>query len=913
MTERNCEELQQELKELSIKYETLLDNMSGGLVIMRGEKGCNIRPTYVSAGFCKMLGISQEETQSIYNADVFGGIHPDDERRVRKKLFRCCKRSDGFKDIYRLRGHGGKYFWVNVSANIVRECDAVNIYAVYTDIDELKKQELALALESYKTELALRHVDVYIWEYDIAGARSIFPKKFQREFGMPAEICGTPEQLVAKGWISPDSAEKYIEMHRKVALGAPLSEGDIHYVLPFGKDEWLRCSFYTVYDDNRLPVSAVGTAIPLSPVRRLEERYRRLMKTRTEIDRDAVGSFRLNLTKNWCGEGRGISDAVLRLQRSGTVDGFFAFCYAQILDEKQRADFREIFNRQALIKSFQDGQSTLSCENRYPIDHGRLEWINTKIIMMENPETHDIEGLIYSCSIERKKRLTALIDRFTKIEYEFLGVINSSDGSFSIESARDGCGSVPSMGGGLYDEVLARSLPTYFVPAELEAGLRDLSLATIKSELEKKKIYSAMHAVVLPSGAVAQKKWIFTPLDDDGVTIAFTRSDVTDIYNVYYDRLSGLSSRSSFDESARRMISEHPEIRFAVIIFDLDRFKVYNDLFGSAEGDRLLADIGAMFRGLPGEYAVHARLQADHFASCIPCEPQRIEEHIGRIREWLKNRGKAFNFVPRFGIYEVEDGVLDPTLMIDRAMLALRSIKGSPSSAAFYNESMRERLLSEQELLGSLENALRGDEFVIYMQPQYNHITGQLTGAEALVRWRRPDGTIVYPGAFIPVLEKNSLISKVDERVAEQACRLMAQWARAGLLHVPVSINLSRVDLYNSRLCEQLTELTDKYGIARSQLHLEITESAFMDDTDQLVGVLSDLRGHGFAIEMDDFGSGYSSLNTLSEVPVDMLKIDMKFIASAISNGRSAIIIDHIIKMAHAIDLPVIVEGVETK
>ncbi|MDO4573397.1 MAG: EAL domain-containing protein, partial [Clostridia bacterium] len=251
--------------------------------------------------------------------------------------------------------------------------------------------------------------------------------------------------------------------------------------------------------------------------------------------------------------------------------------------------------------------------------------------------------------------------------------------------------------------------------------------------------------------------------------------------------------------------------------------------------------------------------------------------------------------------------------MIDRAMLAQDSVRGNAvERSACYNESMRFGLLRQQALVGDMETALREGQFLVWLQPQYNQVTCELVSAEALVRWQHPARGMIPPDEFIPVFERNGFITKLDAFVWEEVCRLLRRWRDAGLPAVPVSVNISMVDVLEKSLLSTLTALTDKYGVPHWQLRLEITESAYASHPEHVVHTVRALQAAGFFVEMDDFGKGYSSLNSLKDIPVNLLKLDMRFLGSSEETGRSGLIIASVMRMAHWLNLPVIAEGVET-
>lgn len=380
------------------------------------------------------------------------------------------------------------------------------------------------------------------------------------------------------------------------------------------------------------------------------------------------------------------------------------------------------------------------------------------------------------------------------------------------------------------------------------------------------------------------------------------------------DQKTGIYNREAFCRIAAARIAQNPEKKFAIFRWDMDRFKIFNDVFGTTEGDALLARIGKAYQKRKSNSVIYGHWDADHFVTCCEAKklnPEAVLQEIScLLSQWYPN----YELIPRLGIYEVDDSTRDVTLMCDRAYLALRSIKGIyDRHFAYYDESMRAALLEEQEIDSKMDTALNECQFEIYLQPQYNYATGEMIGSEALVRWNRPGKGPISPQIFIPLFEKNGFITKLDTYVWEQVCMLQKRWEELGLNPVPIAVNVSRRDLYDSHLCDGIEGLVRKYGIPPALLHLEITESAYMDDSEQLIKVAELLRFRGFQVEIDDFGSGYSSLNTLKSVPADLLKLDMKFLEQKGEGSRSGSILSSVIRMAHWIRMPVIAEGVETK
>lgn len=379
------------------------------------------------------------------------------------------------------------------------------------------------------------------------------------------------------------------------------------------------------------------------------------------------------------------------------------------------------------------------------------------------------------------------------------------------------------------------------------------------------------------------------------------------------DDKSGVFNKSAFCHKVREVIDSDPDTKYAIIRFDIDGFKVLNDVYGIEECDRVLKCIGDSLAGVSAPCErVYGRLEADHFALMM----QMDDFNNYRISEQLSGAlAKEFDIriSIRIGVYVIEDRNLDVTLMCDRALMALRSIKNVYGKhIAFYDESMRISLIERQQVIDEMKAALSEGQFVVYFQPQYNYSTMELHGAEALVRWKHPERGVVPPIKFIPVFEENGFITHLDQFVWEEVCRYQRRWLDEGHEIVPVSVNVSRIDICSLRLAEYFRKLVEKYDLPTNAIRVEITESAYIDNPAQLIGAVSKLREAGFSVEMDDFGSGYSSLNTLKDVPVDMLKLDMKFVEEG-SESRGGSILSSVIRMANWLRLPVLAEGVETK
>ena len=381
-----------------------------------------------------------------------------------------------------------------------------------------------------------------------------------------------------------------------------------------------------------------------------------------------------------------------------------------------------------------------------------------------------------------------------------------------------------------------------------------------------------------------------------------------------YDDIADVYSKSYFYQRVRDILLRNPATSYDILCSDIEDFKLINDTIGIVAGDRLLRQVGKLHASLLGDHGICGRLSADRFACLIEHREDYSDEMFTQSTARIKSGFGNRNVVLKYGIYRVEDREVPVEQMCDRALLAVQSIKGQYGKHfAFYDDKLRDTLLHRQAITDGMERALASGQFEVYLQPKFRIADGSLSGAEALVRWNHPEWGLQPPSEFIPLFDRNGFITKLDQYVWEQACSLMRRWDLMGFPRIDVSVNVSRTDIRDMDMARVLGGLIERYGLDPSRLHLEITESACKDSADQLVETLHRLRKMGFVIEMDDFGSGYSSLNMLTEMPLDVLKLDMKFIQTEVANPSGDSILGFIVSLARWMELSVVAEGVETR
>lgn len=374
------------------------------------------------------------------------------------------------------------------------------------------------------------------------------------------------------------------------------------------------------------------------------------------------------------------------------------------------------------------------------------------------------------------------------------------------------------------------------------------------------------------------------------------------------------------DESSKFIKAAEKEIRskesgyYTLSCVNIDGFRILNDQYGIRAGNEILEHVERCISDCMAEIGgLCAHTSLDEFTLLYPHEYERKDVLAQNYNDAVTPECIPRRLSMRIGRYHIIDRNDDVMLMMYRAKIAADSIRGNyENNVGIYNESMRNELLYKQQITFDMEEALLDKQFEIWLQPQHNHATGAIVGAEALVRWNK-NGQYISPGDFIDIFEKNGFIYKLDQYVLEETCKLIRRWMDEGRPIVPVSVNISRRDVVHEGFVENFTSIIDSYEIPIDLIRIEITESAFVATDGTVIDRVSQLIKMGYVVEIDDFGSGYSSLNTLKDVPAAAIKLDMHFFAKTDNNERAGNIVESVVRMARWLGMSVIAEGVERK
>ena len=392
-------------------------------------------------------------------------------------------------------------------------------------------------------------------------------------------------------------------------------------------------------------------------------------------------------------------------------------------------------------------------------------------------------------------------------------------------------------------------------------------------------------------------------------------SNESSVVSVGRDSLTGLLSSKDFLIQAEKMIDEDREKNWCLITIDIEHFKLFDEWFGREKGNYLLAKIAAEIKEFEAKnHALAGYFGHDDFSIMCEYNEEKIKEIYENLKQSISSFGLTAGFLPAFGVAIIEKdmAVVDA---LDRASIAIAKAKTElKDRICVYNYQMQFHIEQEHIILTDFIHALQEEEITFFLQPQCLASTGQIVGAEALSRWIKKDGTIISPGEFIPVLEKYGFIVDLDKYIWERVFKWLKSWLDSGHKCVPISLNVSRIDIYNIDIAEYFNELCNKYDLPHNLIKLEITESAYAETTDTIDELVKTLRSNGFMVLMDDFGSGYSSLNMLSTLKLDAIKLDARFLRiEGADHTRGIHVLESVVNMAKTMALPIIVEGAEKK
>lgn len=472
---------------------------------------------------------------------------------------------------------------------------------------------------------------------------------------------------------------------------------------------------------------------------------------------------------------------------------------------------------------------------------------------------------------------------------------------------------------------------------DVSAILMDLNMPvmdgyTFLKEFQKDEILSMIPVLVLTSDNTPEEEaeclrtgatdFVAKPFNPDVLLSRIQRAialhEKTVMLNILrLDNQTKCYTRDYFMHLAERVLAKYPKENFDLVCTHVVNLANINEQYGTSQGEAILRYVAQNHDVSDYERNIFGRLDDATFAQLLPSSvhihQKLMDQQVEDFHEYEQVKSGLPPFMQKFGIYERVDHNLPVSVMCDRAMMALDKIKSVyKQRVEVYDESLRDRALKNQQILENMEEAITKHQFQVWYQPKHDIQNGKLVGAEALVRWIHPKYGFMSPADFVPIFEENGFVSHMDYYVWEESCAAIQRWKKAGLKPVPISINISRKDFLYFRGDDVLTPLVKKYDLDPKDLHIEITESAYIDNPEMVIRNVNTLHKNGFVVELDDFGTGYSSLSMFGHMDIDVVKLDMSFIRQK-QNDSNDKMMQYIIDMCKNMNLLVLSEGVETE
>ena len=466
-----------------------------------------------------------------------------------------------------------------------------------------------------------------------------------------------------------------------------------------------------------------------------------------------------------------------------------------------------------------------------------------------------------------------------------------------------------------WDEIKAE-IPALRLSSAIELREHFLSLSEEHFELANKMVYAAQYraenelrnSIILSVVMILAVSLIMYTLE---------RRSQQELERVFYtDHLTALPNQAAFEISAAEKLRSASPGAYLMIYLDLNNFKFVNDSYGYNAGDKLLLSFSATLKRFCSSNEICAHLHADHFAILLKKREHVIEDLQTAVLASIESE-RELNLSDiltcSYGVYTISDPDASIASCISKASVALKEGRSSQRTVAYYDQHLLDKITNENKMTRWMHQGLSEKEFQIYLQPKVNLERSEVTGAEILVRWNSEPFGFLPPDEFIPLFEKNGFIVDLDFYVLEATCQILKQSLKISPERtVVLSVNVSRVTLFQNDFIKRFVQMAERYGVPPKYLEIEITENVFIFDANTVEQILSQLRSYGFSISMDDFGSGYSSLNLLRELPIDVLKIDRIFLQESIRVEKAYAIIKSVVEMAHSLNMVVVCEGVET-
>lgn len=542
-------------------YEALLAGVPGGVAVLRVKPNGTIEATYVSDGLCRMLRTTHKGVMAIYGRDAYNGVHPDDKDRLHERFCGLCQTHESVSETYRLRTGLGDYIWVSLRASFVQSVgkDAY-YYALYSNVEELKQSELQIRMEREKLRLVLENSPLELWEYDIKKARFLLSdKNGSALLGQDGIVEHAPESMIESGHVREDCVDAYRALHAQVCAGRPRAEAEVAFVRPSAPEGYVvyRILYVTVFDAYGTPIAAQGIAEDITARRVDENRYKESLAYRGILDKQSLMSFRMNLTDNWCGDGRADLPALLSLQEGGTVDSFLRAFAARFVDSPETKQLFSLYKKGTLIQNFERGKTEVSFEHQFRMWDDSIVYLETTMLTLRNPSSGKIEALFFSRDITERRRVSLLLESVIQSEFDLLMDANLTTRHFVtyLGTAKNSEHGMAPRGEDYYDH-LTQFARMNIVPDDIDDYLMGLHPGEVRRRLRKQDSYEIAYRQYLHDDTVRYKHVRVFYSDHDAGNVCFVRLDVTSMVKTEQEKQKVLEQALSAEREANLAKSE---------------------------------------------------------------------------------------------------------------------------------------------------------------------------------------------------------------------------------------------------------------------------------------------------------------------------------------------------------------------
>jgi diguanylate cyclase (GGDEF)-like protein/PAS domain S-box-containing protein len=842
-----------------------------------------------------------------------------------------------YKDIvvqYRLYHKQKKcLFWKEGRLFFLNEQDGPLAFILVHDITHQKNLELQKNDDEQRFNLAIRNTYCEIYEIDLqtGGWTRCFSS------GQLPLIPECPIEVIAEKYIHPEDREHFLSLYSLSSMQKRLQRdfrGDTtdeyRRLGANGMYHWLNATMVAmpsssgIISKSLLLIRDVTERKEQEQRQRIAEQYDRALRNIYDF------MYELNISNNTYKIIYYVKNKYVIPAEQGALSSLLPFMAEHTIHPEDKERFLDSFNLDRINNYFSgDGECIIGEFRKLCVD-GSYRWSSLTLFPVSSSETEQKIFLVFAMDISDKKEAEEIAQQnailaLQRLDDERYRTIIEQTDTLVFEWWEGG-----------KEQYVAPALAQRFVGnydnrelfqiwredntlqeedadkldaliANLQAGEKHAEMTVRLCKRTGEKTWCRVAVSCTTEAEHLPKRYIGTVNDVDAATKSLNELR----FRSEYDVLTKIYNMSAFYAHASATLLHNTEAQYYIVRMDIERFKIINDLYGLTEGDNLLKYIADLLKKIPT--SICGRISGDIFCMLLEGTQKSVVQCITSLIEQLTLYSLPYKIKAAFGICPVLNKETPINVMCDWANLALKTVKGSYLySYAFYDGTLREKILDEKRIENQMHYALHEGQFLLYLQPKVHIPSSRIIGAEGLVRWQHPIEGLIAPNRFVPLFEKNGFILQLDEYIWEQTCITLRCWLDQGLTPPPISVNMSRTHIHDPLLQKKLQNLMDKYNLPMGLLQLEVTESVFLDNESDLYETMNTLRKQGFLFSMDDFGSGYSSLNMLKNIPVDFIKIDREFLNEVTATERGKTVIRYSIAMAHEMKIGVIAEGVET-